>query len=116
MARISDRAIWLVCFASASLGIARDQQALTDWRPAPPTDAQLDSLVSAGEGCLGIFDKQLCLSSKDGSSQQMLEAYSVKGEACVWCGGGRCTSNNNATCGPFDLLMSGEGRAFDSFY
>ena len=32
-------------------------------------------------------------------------ASQVYGEACVWCGGGLCTTADQSTCGAFDFLM-----------
>jgi len=40
----------------------------------------------------------------------------VRGQPCVWCGGGPCTSSRWSLCEPFDWALNGEGQAFDYFH
>ncbi|CAE8671921.1 unnamed protein product, partial [Polarella glacialis] len=85
------------------------------WRPEPPSAAALALLTPVPDGCRSLRTMGECLVSKDGSSVQKVEEYKVKGQACVWCGGGPCTSADDAQCAAFDFVMTGEGRAFSIF-
>eukprot|EP00931_Biecheleriopsis_adriatica_P029353 TRINITY_DN1743_c0_g1_i1.p1 TRINITY_DN1743_c0_g1~~TRINITY_DN1743_c0_g1_i1.p1 ORF type:complete len:2698 (+),score=678.60 TRINITY_DN1743_c0_g1_i1:54-8147(+) len=87
-----------------------------DWRPEPPTAAQLALLTPAPGGCSSIRDMGTCLISKDAGPVTTEKVYRVKGEACVWCGGSLCTTKDDSLCMPFDLVMNGEGSAFTSFH
>eukprot|EP00931_Biecheleriopsis_adriatica_P071916 TRINITY_DN4589_c0_g2_i1.p1 TRINITY_DN4589_c0_g2~~TRINITY_DN4589_c0_g2_i1.p1 ORF type:complete len:1033 (+),score=298.16 TRINITY_DN4589_c0_g2_i1:60-3158(+) len=79
---------------------------------AEPTEAEMSCLKPWQGGCHSIEQKINCLSSKDGSDIDQILGLKVKGQACVWCEGGPCTSNSNSQCEPYDYLKNGEGRAF----
>ncbi|CAE8622538.1 unnamed protein product [Polarella glacialis] len=84
--------------------------------PPAPSQAQLALLMPAPDGCANITDRGTCLSSKDAGSQANWEAYRLKGEACVWCGGAQCTDRSADKCMPYDLLMNGQGKYYSTFY
>jgi len=52
-------------------------------------------------GCWQIKDRETCLSSKDGRAY-----HGHLNDACVWCGGARCTTNNDNKCEPQTWLLS----------
>lgn len=81
-----------------------------------PNASEVVCLRSEPKGCGSIRDKLACLSSKDGRSGYQVRGLQVGDEPCVWCGGGLCTSNNDAVCEPFDWLANGEGKAFTTLH
>mmetsp|Transcript_15415 Transcript_15415/g.17929 ORF Transcript_15415/g.17929 Transcript_15415/m.17929 type:complete len:337 (+) Transcript_15415:107-1117(+) len=68
-------------------------------------------------GCGSLRDRYSCLSSKDASDTTDIYGLKVKGEPCIWCGGGPCRTGSDNKCEPFDFLMRGMGKehGFDSF-
>ncbi|CAE8699816.1 unnamed protein product, partial [Polarella glacialis] len=84
--------------------------------PPAPSQAQLALLMPSPSGCANITDMGTCLSSKDAGGQANWEAYRLKGEACIWCGGRECTDRSEDKCMPYDLLMNGQGRYYSTFY
>ncbi|CAJ1328727.1 unnamed protein product [Effrenium voratum] len=87
-----------------------------EWRPAAPGPDDLLPLKTATAGCKSLTSKEACLASKDWGDVKDIKFLKVYGEACVWCGGGLCTTADQSTCGAFDFLMNGEGVAFDIFH
>lgn len=85
------------------------------WQATAPSPKELELLTPADGGCSSLTSKEDCLSSKD-ASVATKKHFKVSGEACVWCGGIACTSEDDAKCGPFDYVMHGEGIAFDLFH
>jgi len=83
---------------------------------AEPSEEQMSCLSAWKGGCSSIENKLTCLSSKDGSDIDDILGLKVKGQACVWCQDGPCTSNSNSQCEPYDYLRNGEGKAFSIFH
>uniref|UniRef100_A0A7S4SZC8 EF-hand domain-containing protein n=1 Tax=Alexandrium monilatum TaxID=311494 RepID=A0A7S4SZC8_9DINO len=87
------------------------------WVPSHPTEEQMTCLGFSLGGCSALQDADSCLSHRDGGSQATRDGLKVRGEPCVWCGGGACTSGNlYSKCEPFDYVMMGEGTAFTTFF
>lgn len=78
-----------------------------------PRPTEIGCLKVEPQGCSNITSQLQCLSSVDGS-QASYAGLRLKGEACVWCGGGHCHTGGSARCAPFDYLARGAGRAFGS--
>jgi len=79
--------------------------------PLPPHSC----LQSHAKGCQAISSKDVCLNSMDGSGVDTVEGLKVRGQPCVWCGGGACHTGRLSFCEPFDYLVNGEGKAFIAF-
>jgi len=69
--------------------------------------------VIKGRGCDSYWDRDACLSSKDGRAS---ENYSFMNDPCVWCGGSSCTTNNDNKCEPETWLFAQTNRAVRSSY
>lgn len=81
--------------------------------PIPRPSAQdIACLKEEPKGCAALKNKLDCLSSVDGSDVTDYAGIKIKGEPCVWCGGGHCHTGNTSLCAPFDYLEKGAGRAF----
>ena len=53
---------------------------------------------------MGPWDGRFSIANLDYLIAAQFECQ-VSGEACVWCGGIACTSEDDAKCGPFDYVM-----------
>lgn len=58
--------------------------------------------------CQSLADEASCLTAMDARPD-------FAGQACVWCGGGSCTSDGTFKCEARDLLLGGEGLLYDQF-
>merc|ERR1712039_949391 len=67
-----------------------------------------DTSCLKSAACYELWDEGSCLESREGQGL-------MKGEPCVWCGGGPCTSADDLKCQPRKWLMEGEGKDFDAF-
>merc|ERR1719221_2411514 len=83
--------------------------------PIQKPDWDYSCLKEAAGGCRKLKDPFSCLGAKDGSIAPE-DGLAVKGEPCVWCGGGACTDSGYSLCEPFNWVMNGEGRAFQTFH
>lgn len=81
-----------------------------------PIFADYRCLEEQPQGCNALREATSCLGSKDGRPNIKVDGFKVRGQPCVWCGGGLCTTNNNNMCEPFDYVMNGAGRAFLGFH
>eukprot|EP00440_Ansanella_granifera_P064374 gb/GFBE01069792.1/.p1 GENE.gb/GFBE01069792.1/~~gb/GFBE01069792.1/.p1 ORF type:complete len:2508 (+),score=606.03 gb/GFBE01069792.1/:1-7524(+) len=81
---------------------------------ARPSASQTTCLKAVEQGCFALNDRLTCLSSVDASSTETYGGLKIKGEPCVWCGGGNCNSGGDHLCAPFDYLEKGAGRAFST--
>lgn len=64
-----------------------------------------DCLKWYGDGCSAIDSEEICLSSRDGSSQRVLDGKKVFAMPCFWCGGQDCTANTTQRCAPLSLVQ-----------
>eukprot|EP00435_Cladocopium_sp_Y103_P000812 s3559_g1.t1 len=55
--------------------------------PKPKMD-KLECLTMKSGGCKTITDKISCISSRDGSEKDSEGGLAIRGQPCVWCGGG----------------------------
>lgn len=69
-------------------------------------------LKIAETGCNEIHDMATCVSSKEGRPYEYIAGFKVKGEPCVWCGGGQCNSGSITSCEPYDWAVNGAGHVF----
>lgn len=80
------------------------------WRPPAPAPSEIQCLRFQPHGCSLISDPTICLGSRDGRNATTHNVrLKLYGQPCVWCGGGRCTSDGSSLCEPFNYLMYGEG-------
>jgi len=90
-----------------------DLNAEFDKALASPSQADLNCLKKADNGCRAVTDRLSCLSSVDNGLQESFHGLRVKGEPCVWCGGVACTSKDpTVLCEARDYLVNGKGLAF----
>eukprot|EP00913_Durusdinium_trenchii_P033130 g31018.t2 len=80
----------------------------------PPDMGKLQCLTMKEGGCKSISEKLVCLSSLDGSEQSDVGGLALRGQPCVWCGGGKCTDDSDALCAPYEYLAKGVGKVFSS--
>jgi len=76
----------------------------------------LQCLTSHEQGCNSIQDEDTCLSSVDGRPYEYIAGFKAKGQPCVWCGGGLCSSLNSNKCEPYDFVINGASHAFETFH
>jgi len=76
----------------------------------------LQCLTSQVQGCNSIQDEDTCLSSVDGRPYEYIAGLKAKGQPCVWCGGGVCSSLNSNKCEPYDFVINGASHAFETFH
>ncbi|CAE8655252.1 unnamed protein product [Polarella glacialis] len=93
----------------------RDQLHVARCSLAQTPHEDLTCLAAASTGCNKIRDSATCLSSKDGRSYASVAGLKVRGEPCVWCGGGPCSTNNPNLCEPHDYAVHGQTHAFRNF-
>mmetsp|Transcript_6352 Transcript_6352/g.13766 ORF Transcript_6352/g.13766 Transcript_6352/m.13766 type:complete len:1072 (+) Transcript_6352:154-3369(+) len=84
--------------------------------PEAPGQDTMTCLEPLKGGCEAAEDIGTCMNSMDGSSTDVDElGLRHKNQACVWCGGIACDGQNKSKCLPFDYVMRGEGKAFQTF-
>lgn len=102
----------VLCLASCALLIGSASASFQE-DLLRPSDAELQCLQRTTGGCRSLQSQMLCLSSRDGSGDVTYKTTKKDGEPCIWCGGGRCTSEDASLCAPYDFLASGEGVAYN---
>jgi len=85
------------------------------WISPKPSEAERACLMDQRFGCYVIQDMRTCLGSRDGRPMREWRGLKIRGEPCVWCGGGPCHTSSSNLCEPYDFLMRGEGIGFSFF-
>ena len=75
-------------------------------------EQELACLKTAETGCNYIRDMETCVSSKEGRPYEFIAGFKVKGQPCVWCGGGQCNTGSPNLCEPYEYAVNGAGHAF----
>eukprot|EP00435_Cladocopium_sp_Y103_P010788 s3559_g2.t2 len=80
------------------------------------SDADVGCLKPAEKGCNMIRDSVTCTNSREERPYEYIAGFKVKGQPCVWCGGGQCHDGADTLCEPYDYALYGAGHAFHTKY